>query len=253
MTKELTIYGLIGYPLSHSFSKDFFTRKFAEEKISNTAYQNFPINDIQEFPGLLASNPGLRGLNVTIPYKEKIIPFLDRIDPVAAEIGAVNAIKFSSDGNNKILTGYNTDAFGFRTSLEEILPPNQKIENALILGTGGASKAIAYSLKQMNIRFEFVSSSSKSALGYESLTREIIENCGLIVNTSPLGTFPNVHECPAIPYGFMNEKHILFDLVYNPALTIFLQKGLEQGATICNGLKMLEYQALKAWAIWNGL
>ncbi len=245
------MYGLIGYPLSHSFSKEFFTKKFAAEQIQNTEYHNFPLTDINEFPGLIKSLPELQGLNVTIPYKEKIIPYLDLVDPVAAEIGAVNTIRFETDGKKKILKGYNSDTYGFRRSLEEILPVNMKIEKALILGTGGASKAVAWVLKQMTIPFDFVSASSKSALAYTDLTEEIIGNCQLIVNTSPLGTYPKILECPAIPYDFINESHVLFDLVYNPALTLFLKKGQKQGAKISNGLKMLEYQALKSWEIWN--
>jgi shikimate dehydrogenase len=245
------MYGLIGYPLTHSFSKDFFSKKFAKEKIKGTGYENFPLNNIMDFPALINTNPNIQGLNVTIPYKEQIIPYLNEIDPVAAEIGAVNTIRIEYMGKTKSLKGYNTDAYGFRRSLEEILPADLKISKALILGTGGASKAVAYSLKQMNIHFDFVSSSSKSSLSYDVLNKDIIENCNLIVNTSPLGTFPNILEGPAIPYQYLNSKHILFDLVYNPSKTLFLQKGGEQGATICNGLKMLEYQALKSWDIWN--
>lgn len=245
------MYGIIGYPLTHSFSKDFFTRKFSKEKIKNAGYKNFPLKDISDFPSLIDKNTDLEGLNVTIPYKEKIIPYLNEIDPVASEIGAVNTIRFEYNGKTRSLKGYNTDAYGFRRSMEEILHSDIKISKALILGTGGASKAVAYSLKQMNIHFDFVSSSSKSALSYEAVNKDIIENCNLIVNTTPLGTFPNVSECPAIPYKYLNDKHILFDLVYNPSITLFLQRGREQGSTTCNGLKMLEYQALKSWDIWN--
>jgi shikimate dehydrogenase len=246
------MYGLIGYPLDHSFSKDFFKRKFVDEQNRNDQYHNFPLKDINEFPELIRSRPNLKGLNVTIPYKEKIIPYLDQVDPVAFEIGAVNTIRFIHKGKNRLLKGYNTDAYGFRRSLEEILPYDLKIAGALILGTGGASKAVAFSLRQMNIPFDFVSSSFKTPLGYASLTKEIMKDHTLIVNTTPLGTFPKVEEFPAIPYETINETHILFDLVYNPAITSFLRKGQEQGATICNGLKMLEYQALKSWEIWNG-
>jgi shikimate dehydrogenase len=245
------MYGLIGYPLSHSFSKEFFTKKFDAEQIQNVGYDNFPIQSINDFPQLIKSIPELKGLNVTIPYKEKIIPFLDVLDPVAAEIGAVNTIRFEKDNQKTVLKGFNTDTYGFRRSLEEIIPPELKVEKALILGTGGASKAVAWVLKQMSISYHFVSTSSKSALAYHELTPEIIKNCQLIVNTSPLGTFPNILEYPQLPYEYMNRSHVLFDLVYNPALTMFLKKGQEQGVTISNGLKMLEYQALKAWEIWN--
>jgi shikimate dehydrogenase len=245
------MYGLIGYPLSHSFSKDFFTRLFAEDNIKNAEYRNFPLTDIQEFSNLIDSNPNLQGLNVTIPYKEKIVSFLDEIDPEAREIGAVNTICFDYAVNKRKLKGYNTDVYGFSRSLREILTDNHQISNALILGTGGASKAVAFSLKQMNISFEFVSSSSKSDLNYDNLTREIIQGCQLIVNTSPIGTYPKIEECPAIPYNFLTPSHILFDLVYNPAFTLFLRKGKDYGARVSNGLKMLEYQALKSWEIWN--
>jgi shikimate dehydrogenase len=247
------MYGLIGYPLGHSFSKEFFTKKFASEKIRKAEYQNFPLQDIKEFPGFIKSMPQLQGLNVTIPYKEKIMPYLHFIDPVAAEIGAVNTIRFDKEGKQVILHGFNTDNYGFRRSLEEIIPVNLKIKKALILGTGGASKAVAWVLNRMGVEYQYVSTSSKSALAYNDLNRNIIGNCQLIVNSSPLGTFPNVSEFPAIPYEYINEAHVLFDLVYNPALTVFLKKGMEQGATISNGLKMLEYQALKSWEIWNSV
>jgi shikimate dehydrogenase len=245
------MYGLIGYPLSHSFSKEFFTRKFADERILNEEYLNFPLRDILEFPELIHSRPELKGLNVTIPYKEKIIPFLNELDPISSEIGAVNTIRIESSGKTKFLRGFNTDTYGFRRSLEETITDKLKISRALILGTGGASKAVAYTLKQMNIEFSFVSSSSTTALSYDSLDKDIIRSCGLIVNTSPLGMYPNIMECPVIPYEYLTESHLLFDLIYNPALTSFLKKGQERGAIICNGLKMLEYQALKSWEIWN--
>lgn len=245
------MYGLIGYPLSHSFSRDFFTKKFDNEQIRDTDYRNFPLADISEFPGLLDSVPKLRGLNVTIPYKEKILPFLDELDPVAAEIGAVNTIKFDYSNGKRVLIGYNTDAYGFKRSLEELISPEKKINKALILGTGGASKAVAYTLKQLSISFEFVSSSDKSKFSYQDINRKVLNETELIINTSPLGMYPNVSEYPLIPYDCLTSQHILFDLIYNPALTLFLQKGKEQDATISNGLKMLEYQAIKAWEIWN--
>ncbi len=247
------MYGLIGYPLSHSFSKDFFTKKFSNENITGESYHNFPIKSILEFPELIESQPLLKGLNVTIPYKEKILPFLNYIDPDAAEVGAVNTIRFSFDGKKRILSGYNTDTYGFARSLAEILDHGVKVNKALILGTGGASKAVAWSLQKMNIRFEFVSTSSQSAISYIALDRKIIENYELIINTTPLGTFPDIMNCPAIPYDFISEKHILFDLVYNPPLSMFLKKGQERGAIISNGFKMLEYQAVKSWEIWNSL
>lgn len=253
MRQSHSIYGLIGYPLGHSFSKNFFEKKFAEEKIPDVQYNNYPLQDVYELPGLISSNPDIRGLNVTIPYKEKVIPFLDHLDPVSTKIGAVNTIRVEKEGGITVLRGFNTDAYGFNRSLHEILPENSKITGALILGTGGASKAIAYTLRQLNISFRFVSTTKSSAIRYESLNREIIESCNLIINTTPLGTFPDVSSYPDIPYEFLNEHHILFDLVYNPALTIFLRKGQERGSIICNGLPMLEYQALKSWEIWNDL
>jgi len=193
----------------------------------------------------------LFGLCTVKPFNVNINHFLDSLDPEASEIGAVNTIRFDTAGNRKILKGFNTDAYGFRRSLEEIVPKGFKLSKALILGTGGASKAVAYTLKQMNIEFEFVSSSAKSSLSYTSLNDKIISGCQLIVNTSPLGTFPNINECPAIPYEYLNSSHILFDLVYNPAQTLFLKNGSEMGALTLNGLKMLEYQASKSWEIWN--
>jgi len=224
-----------------------------DEQITNAEYHNYPISSILDFPGLIAAHPQLKGLNVTIPYKEKIIPFLDRIDPDASEIGAVNTIHFEHEGNRRILTGFNTDTYGFRRSLEEILIPGMKISSALILGTGGASKAVAWTLKRMNISYKFVSTSSVDAISYLALDRETIMNCELIINPTPLGTFPDISNYPAIPYDLISEKHILFDLVYNPPLTLFLKKGQERGALICNGFKMLEYQAIKSWEIWNSV
>lgn len=247
------MFGLIGYPLGHSFSKDFFTKKFLREQIIDEEYKNFPIKDILEFPSVVEENPNLKGLNVTIPYKEKIIPFLHQIDPVASEIGAVNTIRFYLEGNKRLMIGYNTDSYGFNRSLDEILPNGLNINSALILGTGGASKAIAYSLKKRDIPFLFVSRGANSSLNYSGLSPEIIRNNQLIINTTPVGMYPNVNEFPDIPYEFLTSSHILFDLVYNPYLTQFLAKGQEQGATICNGLKMLEYQALKSWEIWNNV
>ncbi|MCB9000048.1 MAG: shikimate dehydrogenase [Bacteroidales bacterium] len=244
------MYGLIGYPLSHSFSRSFFTEKFEKENISQE-YLNFPLRDIQEFPGLIKNHQELQGLNVTIPYKEKIIPFLDELDTVASEILAVNTIKCIRSHDKIILKGYNTDVYGFRKSLEETIPQGRSLTRALILGTGGASKAVAYVLKSLGINFDFVSTRSRQAYSYEDLSDKIMDKCQLIVNTTPLGTFPDTDQCPDIPYHLLHPDHILFDLIYNPSLSLFLKKGKERGATISNGLKMLEYQALKSWEIWN--
>jgi shikimate dehydrogenase len=244
-------YGLIGYPLSHSFSREFFKTKFAAEGITDSEYRNFPIEDISAFPELLNSIPSLCGLNVTIPYKEKIIPYLDNTDPTAREIGAVNTVKFSREEGKVILTGYNTDAYGFKKSLEEILTGRKKLNAALILGTGGASKAVAWVLKNMGVEYRFVSTSQNSHLRYDDLNKEIPGKYNLIVNTTPLGTFPAVDNCPEIPYHLLDSSFVLYDLVYNPPLTLFLQKGMERGAAVANGLKMLQYQALQSWEIWN--
>ncbi|MDG5800069.1 shikimate dehydrogenase [Marinilabiliaceae bacterium ANBcel2] len=244
-------YGLIGYPLSHSFSKDYFTKKFCAENI-NAKYLNFPINEISKIEEVVKNNPLLCGLNVTIPYKEKIIPFLDEIDKEAEEIGAVNVIKIIKKSNKKpYLVGYNSDITGFKKSLEPLIKyPHSK---ALILGTGGASKAVAYSLKKMDIEFKFVSRNSKNkeVLTYNQLTPEIISSYKLIINTSPLGMYPNIDQTPDIPYEGVSNKHLLYDLIYNPKQTLFMKKGAERGAKTENGLKMLQLQAEQGWLIWN--
>lgn len=246
------IYGLIGYPLSHSFSKEFFTHKFRDENIPNCKYLNFPVQDLKEFPGLINHNQDLQGLNVTIPYKEKIIPFLDELDKDALEVGAVNTIKFSRKNNITLLKGYNTDIYGFRRSLDEILSLRKDpLKSSLILGSGGASRAVAWVFTKMNIPFEIISSRPGIYRNYKDLTVDDIRKVDLIVNTTPLGMYPDVNGCPPLPYQYLTNSHILFDLIYNPSRTLFLKKGYEKGAVICNGLKMLEYQALKSWEIWN--
>lgn len=240
-------FGLIGRNISYSFSRKYFSEKFSREGIDAT-YENFDLKDIGEFPQVISENPQLKGLNVTIPYKEEILPFLDTLHPVAKEIGAVNTIKVGKDGK---LTGYNTDYFGFSEALRPHLKPHHK--NALILGTGGASKAIDYALKSLNISTSFVSrSASKNAISYEQLSAEILEENTVIVNTTPLGTFPKTEELPAIPVALLNNRHLLFDLIYNPPKTALMQLAESRGATVVNGQKMLEFQALKAWEIWNG-
>lgn len=240
--------GLIGYPLSHSFSKKYFEEKFAKEKISGYTYELYPIKSIDEFPALLDKEKELLGLNVTIPYKESVIPFLDELDETAQEIGAVNCIKISGEK----LKGYNTDAFGFRQSLRPFLDLNHT--KALIFGTGGASKAVAYVLKQWDIPFWFVGRSKKDMpnyLTYSEVNETVISACKLLVNTTPLGTFPNVNICIDIPYSAISDKHLAYDLVYNPAETLFLQKAKAQGALISNGYNMLCFQAEEAWKIWT--
>lgn len=244
--KAVSKFGLIGKNIGYSFSKKFFSEKFETENLPHT-YENFDIPSIKDFPLIIAETINLKGLNVTIPYKEEIIPFLDTLDKEAEKIGAVNTIKISED---KKLTGYNTDHFGFQKSLETFLPLQQK--TALILGTGGASKAVAYALGNLGFNFKFVSRQSGSnTLVYAELNQSIIENYFLIINCTPLGTYPNMDHCPPIPYQFLTENHLLFDLIYNPAETEFLKRGKMQGARTSNGLKMLRLQAEKAWEIWN--
>ena len=241
-------YGLIGYPLTHSFSKKYFEDKFRNENISDCIYENFPLTNIDQFPSLIQSNAGLIGLNVTIPYKELVIPYLDELHEAAKEIGAVNTIKVSKGR----LHGYNTDAFGFMQSLMKELKPHHT--RALILGTGGSSKAVAYGLKKMGIEYQFVSRQPESnrEISYGYLDKEVIREHTLIVNTTPTGMFPNVEVCPSIPYEYLTSYHLLFDLIYNPSETMFLKKGQAQFAKIKNGLEMLQLQAERSWEIWNG-
>lgn len=239
-------FGLIGKNIHYSFSKTYFTEKFKNSGHSDT-YENFDIVDISKFPDILLKNPTLNGLNVTIPYKEEIIPFLDYLHPIAKKIGAVNTIKIEKSGR---LSGYNTDYFGFKIALKDVLPLKQK--TALILGTGGASKAIAYTLHELDFTLQFVSRTpSKNTISYENLDQKIIENHLLIVNCTPLGTFPNIAAFPPLPYQHLTTSHLLFDLIYNPHETTFLKKGKAAGTKISNGLKMLEMQAEKSWTLWN--
>ncbi|MBT0608504.1 shikimate dehydrogenase family protein [Aequorivita echinoideorum] len=239
-------FGLIGKNISYSFSKKYFSEKFQKEKLPHS-YENFDIAQIDYFPQILSENTNIKGLNVTIPYKEKIIQYLDGVDEIAKKIGAVNTIKITE---TRKLIGYNTDYFGFQKSLEEFLPLQKK--TAFILGTGGASKAIAFALENLGFSFTYVSRNAGSeSLAYSDLSKNIIENNLLIINCTPLGTFPKIEEFPPIPYQFLTENHLLFDLVYNPSETAFLKKGKENGARTSNGLKMLQLQAEKAWEIWN--
>lgn len=239
-------YGLIGKNIGFSFSKTFFTAKFLQEKRLDT-YVNFDINSIDKLSEILKENNNLRGLNITIPYKESIIPFLDRVDKEAKTIGAVNTVKINRDGK---LIGYNTDHYGFAQSLADYLPIKEK--TALILGTGGAAKAIAYVLDTMNFDYRFVSrAKTEDNLSYEDLNNTIISNHFLIVNCTPVGTFPRADEFPDIPYQFLTSDHLLFDLIYNPRETEFLKMGRAKNARVSNGLKMLAYQAKKAWHIWK--
>lgn len=246
----MKIYGLIGFPLSHSFSVSYFTEKFRKESIADSKYLNFPIETIEEFRNLLDNNPDLLGLNVTIPYKEKVIDYLDRVDDVAGKIGAVNTIKIENINEVRTLTGYNTDAPGFLKALQPFL--SEEITSALILGTGGASKAVQFALQNSGIKTTLVSRLvDKADTIYKDLSDNIIQDNLLIVNASPLGTYPEIDNCPDIPYNSLTRKHILFDLVYNPELTLFMKKGREMGANILNGYQMLVNQAEESWKIWN--
>lgn len=245
--KEL--FGLVGYPLGHSFSESFFNNKFNSEGI-DAQYLNFEIPNINEFRKIINTNTNLRGLNVTIPYKEQVIPYLDDIDITASEIGAVNVVKFIKNGNNLILKGFNSDVIGFCNSLKPLLKPHHT--HALVLGTGGAAKAIAHGLKSLGIEPIYVSRSKKDgALTYNELTPEIIEKYQVIVNTTPAGMYPHVDTCPDIPYHLLTPQHLCYDVVYNPEVTLFMKKSQEQGAMVKNGLEMLILQALAAWEIWN--
>ncbi len=240
-------FGLIGKDIGYSFSKSYFTNKFESEGLPHT-YQNFDIECIDKFIDIIKDIKELKGLNVTIPYKETVIPFLDKLDKKAKEIGAVNTIKITEDGT---LNGYNTDYYGFKKSIEPYLKKNHK--TALILGTGGVSKAVAYTLKKLGIEYNYVSRtvSNTATYTYENITEEIIENHHIIINCTPLGTYPKTNVCAPIPYDAITESHLLYDLIYNPEETKFLTIGKLKGATICNGLEMLELQADKTWKIWN--
>ena len=240
-------FGLIGYPLSHSFSQKFFTEKFLKENIVNAHYANFPIPSIESFAALWKEHPNLEGLNVTIPYKKEVIAFLQHSSPVVESIKACNCIrKFNNE-----LYGYNTDVIGFEKSLLPFLQSHHT--HALILGTGGASAAVQWVLQKLNIQYQVVSRKGNAVanLSYEQLTKSIIETHTLIINTSPLGMFPNVNEAPPIAYEGITAQHHLYDLVYNPTETLFMKNGLAKGATVQNGLAMLHIQAEESWAIWN--
>ena len=251
MPKADRIFGLIGFPLSHSFSKKYFADKFAREGITACHYELFPLESIKDFPNLIADNKQLSGLNVTIPYKQQILPFLDDLSEDARSIGAVNVIQIK-DGK---LKGFNSDAYGFEWTLRGLLAKgisqNAKIQ-ALILGTGGASLAVKFILEKLDIAYQYVSRSKKPAtLTYDEITPELLEAHQLIINCTPLGTFPNVETHPQLPYSAISNHHFFYDLVYNPACTVFLKKAKEKGALVMNGLAMLHLQAEKSWEIWN--
>ena len=239
-------FGLIGFPLTHSFSKGYFTEKFSNENLADCRYDTFPLEKIKDFNELCKQHKNLIGLNVTIPYKQQIIPYLDELDETAANIGAVNTIKFIKD--KKI--GYNTDAYGFEMSLNPLLKSHHT--HALILGTGGASKAVEYVLSKKGISYQNVSRvRTGKAIHYEDLNEMIIHKSTLIINCTPVGMHPDIEEAPEIPYQYLTSKHLLYDLIYNPSETQFLMLGKEQGAQTKNGLEMLYLQAERSWQIWN--
>ncbi|MEY4661087.1 MAG: hypothetical protein RLZZ42_1039 [Bacteroidota bacterium] len=240
------LFGLIGYPLSHSFSKRYFSDKFQREGLQEFTYELFPISEISALPELFREHPTLEGINVTIPYKEQVIPYLDELSPVVKEIGACNCIRI----RNGKLTGFNTDVIGFEQTLSRKLMPHHR--NALVLGTGGAAKAVHYVLRQKSIPFVQIGRTKRGeVLDYAAITPELLLSHTLIINTTPLGMYPNVHEAPDLPYECLTPMHYLYDLVYNPERTIFLQKGEELGAAIENGADMLVIQADASWDIWN--
>jgi shikimate dehydrogenase len=243
-------FGLIGYPLGHSFSKKYFAEKFIKENITDCVYENFPLENLDHFREMIFSDHEICGLNVTIPHKTAVINLLDKIEPEASEIGAVNVIKIYRHPQNIVLKGYNSDVTGIRDTLLPFMGKN--VRNALVLGTGGSSKAVCYVLEKLGIIVDKVSRERKPGmLIYSDIDSSIIDNHQLIINTTPLGMFPNVQSKPDFDYNRLNKNHVLFDLVYNPELTAFLRMGAERGCTILSGLKMLHSQAEKSWEIWN--
>lgn len=243
------VFGLLGKDIEYSFSRGYFTEKFEKLDLQKCKYVNFDLQKIEDFTAVIKEGgDSLGGINVTIPYKEEVMKYLDKLDETAKAIGAVNTIKFTKRGN---LKGYNSDVVGFEKSIFPLIKKHHK--RALILGTGGASKAIAYALKKNDIKFKFVSRNpeGKKEISYQDLTEEIMEKYQIIINSSPVGTSPNTDRCPDIPYQFITEKHLLYDLIYNPEVTTFLAKGKAQGATIKNGYEMLQLQAEESWRIWN--
>ena len=239
-------FGLIGYPLSHSFSKKYFTDKFEREDIRDCIYELYPLRDITELPGLI-ERENLEGINITIPYKKAVLPYLSSLSDEVSAIQACNCISFKHGQS----IGYNTDTIGFRRTFETHLQPHHA--KALILGTGGASLAVAFTLQQLNIDFLFVSRSAgaNNTITYEDINASILNAYFIIINTTPLGTYPEVHQFPPLPYELLNSNHYLYDLVYNPAETLFLKKGKQQGVTFENGAEMLIIQAEESWKIWN--
>lgn len=243
-------YGLIGYPLAHSFSISYFNEKFESEGI-DAVYENFEIPQIDDVKEIIDSNPDLKGLNVTIPYKQQVLKYIKELSPEAKAIGAVNVIRIEHKGNKTVLKGFNSDVIGFTKSIEPIL--NTYHKKALILGTGGAAKAVQYGLQSLGIETLFVSrTKKKNAITYEEVTADIVREYDVIVNCTPVGMYPHIDECPKLPYEAMDSHTLLYDLLYNPDETKFLRLGAERGATVKNGLEMLLLQAFVSWEIWNG-
>ncbi|MGB8490948.1 MAG: shikimate dehydrogenase [Bacteroidales bacterium] len=243
-------FGLIGYPLEHSFSKKYFSEKFTKENITDCTYDNYPLEDIHMLPALISSEPNLSGLNVTIPHKSLVISYLDHIDPEASQIGAVNVIKIKRSGAAINLSGFNSDIFGITETLASL--PVSSFKQALVLGTGGSSKAVCHVLGKINVPYTLISRSPKpGCMTYRELTPGLMADTGLIINTTPLGMYPQIAGKPEIRYDLLNHNHILFDLVYNPEITEFLRLGQERGCRVLTGIRMLYSQAWKSWEIWN--
>jgi len=242
-------FGLIGYPLGHSFSRKYFTGKFSRDHIENCSYENYPLTNIGQLPDLI-KDTDLEGLNVTIPYKSAVIKYIDKADPESEAIGAVNVIKIHRRNNKTELLGFNSDIMGIRDTIVPVMI--RGIKNALVLGTGGSSKAVCFVLKSLSVPYTLISREKKpSGLTYSNITPDLIRTSRLIINTTPLGMFPDVNSKPDLRYEFLGREHILFDLVYNPEMTAFLKAGQERGCTVLSGLKMLYSQAERSWEIWN--
>lgn len=246
MKTKIKIYGLVGRDISYSFSAGYFAEKFRKEGRANCQYVNFDISSINQLNDILESHNRIKGFNVTIPYKQEIIPMLNKVSKTAKAIGAVNTVVISKKG----WKGHNTDHYGFRKSLQPLLQPHHT--KALILGTGGASKAVAFALRKLNIEYDFASRNGSDVIfSYDDIDEDVFNDYHIIINTTPLGTFPDITECPPLPYHLFTENHIAFDLIYNPAETEFLKRAAQYGATTQNGYDMLVLQAEKAWEIWN--
>lgn len=246
----MRIFGLIGFPLGHSFSKNYFAEKFARENIYDCRYENYPVRSIEELPGIIRSNSDINGLNVTVPHKTTVLRYVDFIDPAVSEIGAANVLKIKRNKNKTSISAFNSDITGISDTLLPYITGN--IRKALILGTGGSSKAVEFTLQNFGIEIQKISRSKHAdTLTYDEIDSVIMEDADLIINTTPLGMYPDISTKPAINYDLLNEKHILFDLVYNPEMTSFLKMGKEKGCRIISGLKMLYSQAERSWEIWN--